>query len=117
VGLDLKPFDCGRQSAAAPDAPALTRAATASYYGAPAPSNNACGLKIRIPPLSKRYNGMGSAELDILGAVCAALVLLAALVAKARGREWWGGAGAGGGAGAQRRGAAGGGLQQPLMNA
>jgi hypothetical protein len=118
----MKPFDCGRQSPPPPASLAsLGRGFSDAGY---VPSNNACGLKVKIPPLdARKYHG-GGLDWDAwaaLGGVAAFIVLLAL-------RRAGGGGGEGAGAAApapaqpQRRGgrggaARGGGAQQPLLSA
>jgi hypothetical protein len=83
VGLDLRPFDCGAQR----DAPALRGPSALP------PQNNACGLRVKIPPLDRRYARRGARAWA--GVALAALVLAVAAVALAR-RRAAGGGGAGG---------------------
>ncbi|KAI8473511.1 MAG: ribonuclease T2-like protein [Monoraphidium minutum] len=92
IGLDLQPFDCGAQQLA--DA-AAARARRALGAGG-APSNNACGMRVRIPPLDKRY------ERDYArfwAGTAAALAGVAALLARwrvwSRGQRAWAGFGGG----------------------
>lgn len=95
IGLDLKPFDCSVQSPATlgsrPEAASgIAGPAVAVGPGGPQP-NNACGMRVRIPPLdtSRRHGGgegalSGGAARDAAAAVLLAACAAALVVARAR---------------------------------
>ncbi len=110
IDTDLKPFDCGRQTAGGPN---TTATAAAGRATAAAPSNSACGLKVKIPPLSSKYDGMGSIDWDLWGLLAAGVVAAAGAAVRWRGRGGGGAAAGAGAGGAARRG----GVQQRLLDA
>jgi hypothetical protein len=124
VDLNLRPFDCGRQ-APPPPPPGLGAGGQAGGAGGYPPSNNACGLKIKIPPLDARYSGGGGMDWDTWAALGGVVAFGALLVLRRAGAASAGAAEGGAPQARPRRaGAAGGGrrggapaAQQPLLSA